>query len=189
MNESSFPLQWPFGKPRTKYPVRSWFGTAQECAQRMLVEEVRRLGGKHLVISTNIELRRDGLPYASRREPADKGVAVYFDYKQSSMCFACDRWDLIGDNIYAIFKTIDALRGIERWGSGEMVQQAFTGFLALPNADDPHIIIGVAPGASQDEIDAAYKLQATIHHPDKGGGETSMARLNAAREKLRGTHG
>jgi hypothetical protein len=31
------------------------------------------------------------------------------------MCFACDRWDSVGDNVYAITKTIKALRGIERW--------------------------------------------------------------------------
>jgi hypothetical protein len=128
----AFPLAWPLGRPRTQYPSRSRFDTTQERAQRTLVEEVRRMGGSHLVISTNIKLRRDGLPYANRREPTDKGVAVYFDYKKRPMCFACDRWDRIGDNIYAIAKTIEALRGIERWGSGSMVEQAFTGFVALP---------------------------------------------------------
>jgi hypothetical protein len=94
----AYPLAWPAGKPRTASAARSRFDTSQERAQRTLVEEVRRMGGMQLVISTNIELRRDGLPYAGRREPADKGVAVYFDYRKRSMCFACDRWDRIGDN-------------------------------------------------------------------------------------------
>src|ERR1035441_10176563 len=125
----AFPLQWPTGRPRTQYPARSRFDTSQERAQRTIVEEVRRMGGSQLVISTNIELRRDGMPYANRREPSDKGVAVYFDYKKRPMCFACDRWDRIGDILYAIAKTIEALRGIERWGSGSMVEQAFTGFV------------------------------------------------------------
>ena len=111
----AFPLQWPASRPHTPTPARSRFDTSQDRAQRTLVDEVRRMGGSNLVISTNIELRRDGLPYAGRREPADKGVAVYFDYRKRPMCFACDRWARIGDNIYAIAKTIEALRGIERW--------------------------------------------------------------------------
>ena len=128
----AFPLLWPAGRPRTSSPSRSRFDTSQERAQRILVHEVRLMGGSCLVIATNVELRRDGSPYAIRREPSDKGGAVYFDYKKRPMCFACDRWDRIGDNIYAIAKTIEALRGFERWGSGSMVEQAFTGFVALP---------------------------------------------------------
>jgi hypothetical protein len=49
------------------------------------------------------------------------------------MCFACDRWDSVADNVQAIRKTIEALRGIERWGTGDMVQRAFAGFVALPS--------------------------------------------------------
>lgn len=95
------------------------------------------MGGSHLVISTNIELRRDGLPHAGRREPSDKGVAVYFDYRRRPICFACDRWDRIGDNIYAIAKTIDALRGIERWGSGSMVEQSFHWICSAAGSQEP----------------------------------------------------
>jgi len=181
----AYPLQWPVGRPRTQYPVRSRFDTSQEKAQRSLVEEVRRMGGSNLVISTNIELRRDGLPYANRREPSDKGVAVYFDYKKRPMCFACDRWDRIGDNIYAIAKTIEALRGIERWGSGSMVEQAFSGFVALPAPKSPWEIIGVPRGASSDEIEAAFRAKAKKLHSDTGGSDAAMAELNAARDKLR----
>ena len=74
----AFPLQWPMGKARTAHPARSRFDTSQDKAVRSLIEEVRRLGGLNLVVSTNIELRRDGLPYASRREPADKGCRSVF---------------------------------------------------------------------------------------------------------------
>lgn len=181
----AYPLQWPVGRPRTAYPARSRFDTSQEKAQRTLVEEVRRMGGSQLVISTNIELRRDGLPYANRREPSDKGVAVYFDYKRRPMCFACDRWDRIGDNIYAIATTIEALRGIERWGSGSMVEQAFTGFVALPAPKSPWDVIGVQRGASLEEIETAFRAKAKRLHSDAGGNDTAMAELNAARAKLK----
>ncbi len=181
----AYPLQWPSGRPRNASSARIRFDTSQERAQRALVEEVRRMGGSNLVISTNIELRRDGLPYANRREPTDKGVAVYFDYKKRPMCFACDRWDRIGDNIYAIAKTIEALRGIERWGSGSMVEQAFTGFVALPAPKSPYEIIGVPRGASVEEIEAAFRAKAKTLHSDTGGNDAAMAELNAARAKLK----
>jgi len=57
------------------------------------------------------------------------------------MCLACDRWDKVQDNIYAIAMTIEPLRGIERWGSGSMVEQAFTGFFALPAPKSPWEIL------------------------------------------------
>lgn len=53
------------------------------------------------------------------------------------MCFACEKWQDVYGNIYAIGKTIEALRGIERWGTGDMVEQAFTGFVALPPRNLP----------------------------------------------------
>lgn len=140
------------------------------------------MGGSAPVISTNIALRQDGLPYSNRRPPDDKGVAVYFTHKGKQMCFACDRWDKVEDNIYAIAKSIDALRGIERWGSGSMVEQAFTGFVALPAPKNPHEILGVKPGASEAEIDAAYREKAKTAHPDRGGSAEAMQELNAARQ-------
>jgi hypothetical protein len=77
-------------------------------------------------------LRRDGLPLANHRTPSDLGVAVYFTYRGRQMCLACDQWDKIQDNIHAIRKTIEAFRGIPRWGTGDMMERAFTGFEELP---------------------------------------------------------
>lgn len=182
----SYPLQWPAGKPRTKRPERSRFDASQDRAQRGIMDEIRRLGGRLPVISTNVELRRDGLPYANQRVD-DRGIAVYFTLRGQQMCFACDRWDSITDNMQAIFKTIEALRGIERWGSGDMVQQAFTGFAALPSPKNPWEILGIRPGSSQEEIDAAWREKARAAHPDiTGGTETAMQELNEARQKLKG---
>ncbi|WP_246173675.1 J domain-containing protein [Limnoglobus roseus] len=152
-----------------------------------MFSEIRRLGAGTPVLSTNIKLRLDGLPYSNQSPPADKGVAVYFTHKKQSMCFACDRWDRVQDNIYAIAMTIGALRGIERWGSGSMVEQAFTGFVALPAPKSPYEILGVQRGASADEIDTAYRQKAKSAHPDKGGAPGAMEELNRARATLKAT--
>ena len=64
-----------------------------------------------------------------------------------------------------------------------MVQQAFTGFIALPS-NSPWEILGLKPGASSTEIDAAYREKAKRWHPDAGGNHEQMAKLNAARAEL-----
>jgi hypothetical protein len=156
------------------------FGTARDC----LLHEIRLLGGTLPVLSTNIPLRLDGLPYANHRQPDDKGVAVYFALKGQQMCFACDRWDSLADNTQAIRKTIEALRGIERWGTGDMVQQAFTGFVALPAPPSAWEVLGLKPGATSSEINAAYRDRAKKTHSDAGGSDSEMARLNVARDEL-----
>ncbi|WP_051532952.1 hypothetical protein [Arthrobacter sp. 9MFCol3.1] len=94
--------------------------------------ELRLLGVKNIVLSSNQELRRDGLPYAKRPQPMDRGVAVYFEREGKQQCIPCDKWSRIEDNVQAIRKTIEALRGLERWGAKSMVDAAFQGFLALP---------------------------------------------------------
>lgn len=180
----AFPLTWPPSKPRTRSPESSRFETSLGKAIREVQEEVARLGGRDLVISSNLPLRRDGVPYANASPPADRGVAVYFAYKKRPMCFACDRWNRVEDNMRAIVKTIDALRGIERWGSGDMVEQAFTGFLALPAPEQPWQVLGVPHDASPEEIEQAHRRLAMQHHPDRGGYWSQMARINAARDAM-----
>ena len=94
--------------------------------------------------------------------------------------------------MWAIAKTIGALRGIERWGAKEMVNAAFRGFKALPMGGDaimtatPHQVLGVAPGASKEEITAAYKELAKKYHPDVGGDHSKFVEIKNAYELLIG---
>lgn len=134
----AYPLQWPSGWPLTKEPQRARFGLSMDRSQRHLVAEIERLGGTSLVISTNLPVRRDGLPYAGARVPREApggaGVAAYFYWNGRQVVFACDRYTEVGDNIRAIGLTIEAMRGIERWGATGVLERAFTGFAALPPA-------------------------------------------------------
>jgi hypothetical protein len=144
--------------------------------------EIGRMSGQYAVLSTNIELRRDGLPYSGQKPPADVGAAVYFLRKGKQMTFACDRWDRVQDNIHAIAKTIDAIRGIERWGSSDMMERAFAAFEALPAPEQWWQVLGVRSDATVFEIDRAYRDLAKDAHPDRGGSDEQMSRLNAARD-------
>jgi hypothetical protein len=182
----AYPLTWPVNRPRTKWREPSRFRTTLGVAIKEVQAEVERLGGSNLIISSNLPLRRDGMPYANASQPDDRGVAVYFQYKKRPMCFACDRWAKIEENMWAIAKTIDALRGIERWGSGQMVEQAFTGFVALPAPEQPWQTLGLSTSRpTREQIDEAHRRLAAQHHPDRPGGDTNeMARINAARDEL-----
>lgn len=177
----AYPLAWPQGWPRTKSPQRSRFEVSFERARQELTSEIGRLGGRYLVISTNVELRRDGNPYASAKRPDDSGVAVYFERNGKQMVFACDKWDLVKDNLRAIQKTIEAVRGIERWGASDMMERAFSAFEALPPPMQWWQVLGVSPKASADEIDQAFRRKARLAHPDVGGSNAAMAELNKAR--------
>lgn len=192
-----YPLTWPPGWPRTQHPRRAVFKTTQEKAQRELLAEIRRLGGTDWIISTNIPIRKDGLPYADadRRVSRDNGVAVYFTLKGQPKCFACDRWDTIKDNMQGIMKTIEALRGIDRWGSGKMVEAAFRGFDALPppRAETPATpwreVFGYDADNTTitlDNLQENYRRLAKEFHPDQPGGDTAkMAAVNAAYEQAK----
>lgn len=202
---TAYPLTWPIGRPRTlrAKQTRSRFHTQTRdyasghvrrslvtvaAGRDDLVAELYRLGAKNVIISTNIELKNDGLPYSNRKLPDDPGAAVYFSYQDRDMCFACDRWASVGENLQAIAKTIEALRGIERWGTGEMVQAAFTGFQAISwQAPDPpwRFTLRVGDEATLEDAEAAYKRFARENHPDRGGDHETMARGNRAIEKAR----
>ncbi len=171
----AYPLQWPDYQQRTPhYKIqKSRFDTTFDIARKLVFNEIARLGGKNPILSTNIPLRKDGYPYASARDPDDRGVAVYFDYKGKSMVFACDKWQTTKENVKAVAKTIDAIRGIERWGSSEMMEQAFRGFEALPapKQNGWRDVFNIAPTQkpSFDQLKGIYKRKAKVAHPDHGG--------------------
>ena len=50
---------------------------------------------------------------------------------------------------------------------------------------DPYAVLGVGPYASPNEIRAAYRDRARRNHPDTGGDEEAMTRLNVAYGLLR----
>jgi len=180
MNDNQFtayPLHWPIEQPRTPRSRRESgaFKGTQEQARKLICDEIERVcwgvSGRwepdplNIVISTNLELRLDGFPCSNRRVPEDPGVAVYFKRDEKWMCFACDKYDQVWKNMKAIAKTLEAIRGIERWGSKETMDRAFRGFHALPDGSEnanPVMewfdVLDVDPiSATRDEAKRSYK--------------------------------
>jgi hypothetical protein len=164
---------------------KSRFATTFGRARDDVIAEISRLGGKDVIISSNIPLRRDGYPMASARTPTDVGIAVYFTHKGKQLCFANDKYTSLEGNITGIARTIEALRGIARWGTGDMMESAFTGFQALPSPSARKTWQQILNAKTLIEAEHNYKNLARIHHPDFGGDATMMAELNNAIQEAR----
>src|SRR3546814_10988664 len=117
MGAEAFPLAWPFGWPRVARRKSAPFGMTMAAARDHLMNELRLMGARYPVLSTNAELRRDGLPYAIKREPDDPGFADHFEWHGKTMTFACDRRDTVRDTVRAVGKTIAAISGKKGWGA------------------------------------------------------------------------
>lgn len=140
-------------------------------AVNLIEGEVRRMQGAGLIVSSNVKLRQDGLPYSGQAQPKDAGAAVYFSLKGRPVVFACDKYDRVECNLYAIGKTIEATRAVERWGAATLTQ-SFRGFMAIPEktgGDDPYALLSLKPGCTEDELKAAYREAAKQWHPDVQG--------------------
>lgn len=191
---TAFPLTWPAGWPRARARGQAKFsqkgndGWAKSVtvatARERLQREVDLLGAKDCILSTNVELRLDGQPRSDRGDPADHGVALYFKLKGRDTVLACDRWFRVADNIVAIAKHIEAIRGMDRWGVGT-VEQVFTGYQALPAPEQWWTVLGVNSTANVEQIETAWRSKIANCHPDRGGSEAQAARINWARDEGR----
>lgn len=193
MSARRYPLCWPAGWPRARSHSSAKFGTGTsgggvrkasiaEAITRLQVE-LDRLSARAVVLSANVELRLDGLPRSDRGQPLDPGAAVYFGLKGREIALACDKWDRVADNVIALAKHIEAMRGMDRWGVGSLAQ-AFRGYEALPAPEPWWRTLGLSgPTRSRDEIAAAYRRASAAAHPDRpGGSHDHMAQVNAARD-------
>lgn len=203
MSISAYPLQWPVGWPRTpwlrrqdsKYRFRRngsfWTFAA---ARDALGTELDRIGARNVVLSTNYELRLDGLPRGNGPTPVDTGVAVYFVLKEKQMAMACDMRIRAEENMRSIALALEAMRQLERHGGGVMMERAFEGFTALPSPETAtkrpwREVFGfqstaTTAGISPSLIETRYRELAKQRHPDApGGSHELMAELNAAKEE------
>jgi hypothetical protein len=107
-NISAYPFTWATVYPRTLQHKRkeARFEVSFAVARDHLLHELELLNAFAVVISSNVQLRRDGLPYASFREPDDPGVAVYFRIGKKNYALCCDRWLKVKDNLRAICREL-----------------------------------------------------------------------------------
>jgi hypothetical protein len=201
----AYPLQWPAGWPRTpgaalkpgkfgtmkQRPGLSWNSrvdvTIAEATTRVLAELARMgIDRQDVVISTNLQLRLDGLPRSGQAVPRDAGAAVYWQTRKGERrVMAIDQYYKVEENLAAIAATLDAMRAIERHGGAQILDRAFTGFTALPApaAAKPwrEVMIFGESTPTADQLRRRYRELASSRHPDRpAGSDAAMSELNVA---------
>jgi len=201
----AYPLHWPAGWPRmssngrkrakfgksTQSSYGSWKTKGELTIQdgtKRVIAELRTMGVRDglFVISTNLELRNDGLPRSGQRMPEDPGVSVYWTRKGHQQVMAIDIYDRVQDNLAAVASSLNALRAIERHGGAQILDRAFAGFTALANPDtfDAWAELGLKPGSSAEEINSQFRKLSRDRHPDVTGGDPEpFQRLERARRE------
>lgn len=189
MADRRYPLHWPEGWPRTPAHKRrkSAYTVSETSAREDLLHSLRLMGGSKVILSTNVELRLDGLPYANRRAPVDPGVAVYWTRNAVEESMAIDIHPTVRENYRAIGQAIDALRQLDRCGAPEVLKRAFTGFAALPEKASESSWRAVMGFGSRDGITSIDVLErfrklSKVAHPDAGGTSEFFIRLCQARD-------
>lgn len=181
-----YPLSWPASWPRTSGYARKGnpFKVTQAQASVELEEELNRMDCKDAVLTTN---QRRG------ENPVDPGACVYFTRNGRELSIPCDSYTHLVANIRAIGLTLVALRSIERYGTSEMMEAAFTGFAALPaggqtSGEHPMAVLGLKQDIryTMTDVDEAYRRLAKTAHPDTPtGSESAFRRLNTAYQQAK----
>lgn len=188
------PLAWPVQRPRTRHPSGAAFSrrgklvSFEQGVQRLALE-LSRFSATDVTITSNRPARGFAGVFAvfvNIDGVIDPGVAVYFRLNRTPHCLSCDRWDRPADNLCAIAKHLEAVRGQLRWGAADVVQ-IFAGFKELtpPAAEKPWwqtLGFPVQP-TSRAEIVVKFQELALRHHPDRAGGNLELFKeISAAYE-------
>lgn len=206
---TKYPLAWPTGWKRAHHRVsanfnkKDWHPSAVDPAQQvqrgrpLTINDATQRVLKALttfgvmegeaIISTNLQLRLDGLPKSNQPEPTDPGAAVYWrrPTDKDMKCMAIDQYDRVADNIAAIAATLNAMRSIERHGGALILDRAFMGFTALPAPGQTTArgwmeVLEVGQDATLEKAKENYRRLSSIRHPDRGGSHDAMSELNWA---------
>lgn len=186
------PLEWPVGWARARRRERSAFGNYAGVSVTQGAANVRaeleRLHAKEIVITANVTTsRQTGQFRGDQREPPDTGVAVYFRVGDGQKVLANDKWTRVGDNLHAIAKHIEAIRGQGRWGCGSL-DQALGGYKLLTAVDAPKLwyeVLNLPPSADWADVEAKRAELLARYHPDRGGSHDQAADINRAFENAR----
>src|SRR4051812_40629865 len=115
----TLPPVWP-GKRHDTFK-KSPFKTQWTATLQLLAREIKLLGGTHVEVAVDLprgeyDLRADGQLRADARPR--RAVIVSFRMPDGTrMSFPCDTYGWWQDNVYAIAKTLENLRAVDRWGA------------------------------------------------------------------------
>lgn len=198
------PLSKPVARPKSgtkRCPFdASWANTLD-----VLERELGHLRARDIIIEADFEphqIRNDGWPRSSQ-SPRTHGVRLSFESAHGPLSYECATYAHYENNIRAIALTLERLRAVERYGAVKGGEQ-YRGWSQLPPGRGP-IMAGewaTAEDAARfllevGQLKAAhkaadlltdpaalqhvYRAAARATHPDAGGSDEAMARVNRAK--------
>lgn len=106
-----------------------------------LERELIRFRAKNIVLSID-------LPF--RGKVNDSAAALFFDLPgDRAIAICCDLYTKQDDNVRALYKIVEGMRTIERFGGSNVSQKTFTGFAALPPPPDIWKVLGISKGVGE----------------------------------------
>jgi len=108
------------------------------------------------------------------------GAIRYFN------CPSCHRW--VTSQYPEVFRVDAKVRTREPAATTQTpfahVRERLERFLGGLDANNPFAVLGVSPADTEATIRERYRELARTHHPDAGGSDAMMSRLNAAYEQV-----
>jgi len=178
----AYPLQWPQGWMRTKM---------QRSSRENQNDLSRRDGG----VMTELKC---GVTWGNPHIHAGKHHCTQLlnEHSGSHTCDQCDA-ELSLDAVHIAAPAlpavepddkdaiIEAMRGIERWGAGEMMDRAFSGFKGLPaqasEGEDCWKVLGLHPMSPSNLVILVHRDLTRKLHAKQSASE-EFSRINVARD-------
>ncbi|QLG47881.1 J domain-containing protein [Natrinema halophilum] len=202
-------LDWPAGYDRSdsddREPYPGNLSVSHKQAFESIVEELERWGKTDVQIETASQhyANDPNIPHKSD-DPDDVGVVAYYRDLEAradeQSAIACDSWETQRENARAIALWVRRIRLADRCGVetardiDEVAQlpPADEEAIAAPPASsgdeldqEPHEILEVSPGASEDVIRAAARRKSANVHPDGEDGDVQeYKRIQKAKEAM-----
>lgn len=182
MIERKTPLAWPENEPRTPAHQRqlsSLFSTTIGRTLDQLERELNRFCAENIVLSIDTPFRG---------KINDAAAALFFDLPGGrAIAICCDLYLKQDDNIRALYKIVEGMRTIERYGGTNVSQKTFSGFAALPPPPDIWKTLGISKGVGEalstkmrkEFVMDAFRERAKAGH----GAGADMAKLVEARDQ------
>ena len=152
---------------------RSWQDLRDE-----LANELRKWG-----------VDKEDIVLPAARNSREQGyVELQFHYKGEWRTVRCNNFSSESNgqnkNLAAIKESVKSARMADQRGIGAIFAEVAS-LIALPDPNDPFVILGVPPTKDKDVLKSAYRRRLQSTHPDKpGGSREAYARVRGAAESL-----
>ena len=191
-------IDWPAELDRTPVAERKRtqkFDSTIGSTTSAIASEMDRMGIDDWRASTasgGAHVKSNGLPKASAN-PEDPSFVLRWTDDGEQFAVACDAYDRLEDNAREVYLWVNETRMRDQ--RAVTTGQAGFAAAALPGPDDDivvagaaetpaHEVLGVAPDASDAEVERAFREQAKERHADVGGSNEEMVKLQQAREAM-----